>query len=143
MIKLGYQEKLYLGNLNAKRDWGYAPEYCEGMWRMLQHKKADDYVLATGETHTVKEYCEKAFQELGITIEWTGNEEKEKGIDPKTGNVIIEVDPNYYRPTEVDILIGDASKAKKELGWEPKVTFDELIKIMIKYDFQKIQKRGY
>ena len=143
MIKLGFQEKLYLGYLNAKRDWGYAPEYCEGMWRMLQHEKADDFVLATGETHTVREFCEKAFQELGITIEWTGSEEKEKGIDPRTGNVIIEVDLNYYRPTEVDILIGDASKAKKELGWEPKVTFDELIKIMIKYDFQKIQKHGY
>jgi len=143
MIKLEFQEKLYLGNLDAKRDWGYAPEYCEGMWRMLQHEKADDYVLATGETHTVREFCEKAFQELDIFLEWTGKEGKERGIDRKTGKVLVEVDPNYYRPTEVDILIGDATKAKRDLGWEPKVTFDELIKIMIKYDYQKIKKRGY
>lgn len=143
MIKLGFQEKLYIGNLNAKRDWGYAPEYCEGMWRILQHHKSDDYVLATGETHTVREFCEKAFQELDICLEWSGKEENEKGIDKKTGKVLVEVDPNYYRPTEVDMLIGDASKAKKELGWEPKVTFDELIKIMIEYDYQKIKKRGY
>lgn len=142
-IKLGFQGKLYLGNLNAKRDWGYAPEYCEGMWRILQHHKADDYVLATGETHTVREFCEKAFQELDICLEWSGKEEKERGIDKNTGKILVEVDPNYYRPTEVDILIGDTSKAKKELEWEPEVTFDELIKIMIEYDYQKIKKRGY
>ena len=140
-IKLGLQDKLYLGNLNAKRDWGYAPEYCEGMWMMLQQDKPDDYVMATGETHTVKEFCELAFKELDIVeLEWNGKNENEKGIDKKTGKVIIEVDPRYYRPTEVDILIGNASKAKMEFGWKPKVKFEELVKIMVKADFKKMNK---
>jgi len=143
-IKLGIQNKLYLGNLNAKRDWGYAPEYCEGMWMMLQQDKPDDYVIATGETHTVREFCNLAFKELDIELEWTGKNEDEKGIDKKTGKVIIEVDPRYYRPTEVEILIGDASKAKRELGWKPKVKFEELVKIMIKSDYEKIiHHRGH
>ena len=137
-IKLGLQDKLYLGNLNAKRDWGYAPEYCEGMWLMLQKDKPEDYVMATGETHTVKEFCELAFKELDIELEWKGKNENEKGIDKKTGKIIIEVDPRYYRPTEVDLLIGDASKAKEKLGWEPRVKFEELVKIMVKADFKKI-----
>jgi len=142
-IKLGLQDKLYLGNLNAKRDWGYAPEYCEGMWMILQQDKPDDFVMATGETHTVREFCELAFKKLDIELEWTGKNENEKGIDKKTGKVIIEVDPRYYRPTEVDILIGDASKAKEKLGWKPKVRFEELINIMVKADWEEVKKRGY
>jgi len=142
-IKLGLQKKVYLGNLNAKRDWGYAPEYCEGMWMMLQQNKPDDYVMATGETHTVKEFCEKTFKELDIELEWNGKNENEKGIDKKTGKVIIEVDPRYYRPTEVDLLIGDYSKAKEKLGWEPKVRFEELVKIMAKADWVKVKKKGF
>jgi len=139
-IKLGLQDKLYLGNLNAKRDWGYAPEYCEGMWMILQQDKPDDFVMATGETHTVREFCELAFKELDIVeLEWNGKNENEKGIDKKTGKVIIEVDPRYYRPTEVDLLIGDASKVKEKLGWEPKVKFEELVKIMVKSDLEAIK----
>ena len=140
-IKLGLQEKLYLGNLNAKRDWGYAPEYCEGMWMILQQEKPGDYVMATGETHTVKEFCELTFKELDIDLEWTGKNENEKEIEKKTGKVIIEVDPRYYRPTEVEILIGNASKAKEKLGWEAKVKFEELVKIMVKADLVEINKR--
>ncbi len=142
-IKLGLQDKLYLGNLNAKRDWGYAPEYCEGMWLMLQQDEPDDFVLATGETHTVREFCTLAFKELDIEMEWQDKNENERGIDKKTGKIIVEVDPIYYRPTEVDILIGDASKAKDKLGWQPKVNFKELIKIMVDADFQKVKKRGF
>lgn len=142
-IKEGIQDKLYLGNLNAKRDWGYAPEYCEGMWMMLQQDKADDYVIATGETHTVKEFCNLAFKELDIALEWRGKNENEKGIEKKTGKIVIEIDPGYYRPTEVDLLIGDATKAKKELGWIPTTKFEDLVKIMVKADFEKVKKRGY
>lgn len=135
-IKSGKQDKLYLGNLNAKRDWGYAPEYVEGMWLMLQHDKADDYVMATNETHTVREFTECAFQYAGIGIEWRGKNEEEKGIDKKTGKVLVEVDPQYFRPTEVDMLIGDYSKAQSELGWKPRVTFKELVKIMVDSDLK-------
>ncbi len=135
-IKLRKQKKLLLGNLDAKRDWGYAPEYVEGMWMMLQQPKPDDFVLATGETHTVKEFIELAFKELDILIEWNGLGIDEKGIDTKTGEMIVEIDPRYFRPTEVDLLIGDASKAKKVLGWEPKVKFHDLIKIMVNSDFE-------
>ncbi|HPC35534.1 MAG TPA: GDP-mannose 4,6-dehydratase [Candidatus Marinimicrobia bacterium] len=142
-IKLGLQDKLYLGNLNAKRDWGYAPEYCEGMWLMLQQDKPDDFVLATGETHTVREFCTLAFKELDIELEWHGENKNEKGIDKNTGKIIVEVDPGYYRPTEVDILIGDASKAREKLGWQPKIKFEELIKIMVDADFKKVKKRGF
>ena len=142
-IKAGLQDKIYLGNLNAKRDWGYAPEYCEGMWIMLQQDEPDDYVMATGETHTVREFCYLAFKELDIELDWNGKNENEKGIDKKTGKVLVEVDPKYYRPTEVEILIGDASKAKAKLGWEPKVKFEELVKIMVKADWEKVNKRGY
>lgn len=139
-IKVGLQEKLYLGNLDAKRDWGYAPEFVEGMWRMLQQDKPDDYVLATNETHTVREFVEAAFKHVGIEIDWKGKGIQEKGIDRHTCNTIIEVDPKYFRPTEVDILIGDYSKAKKELGWEPKIKFDELVKLMVKADLEKVKK---
>ena len=160
-IFLGYQKNVSLGNLDSKRDWGYAPEYCEGMWRILQHENAEDFVLATGETHTIREFCELTFKELGIEIGWKGSGEKEFGIvesfnekeisskvkskqcKVKTGDVIIEIDPKYYRPTEVDLLIGDPTKAKKELGWESKVKFEELIKIMIKADLEKVASRGY
>jgi GDPmannose 4,6-dehydratase len=135
-IKKGKQDKLTLGNLDSKRDWGYAPEYCEGMWMIMQQDKPEDYVLATGETHTVKEFTELAFKSVGIEIAWEGKEEKEKGVDSKTGKVLVAVDPMYYRPTEVDLLIGDAAKAKKNLGWEPKVKFSELVDIMVKADLE-------
>lgn len=142
-IVLGLQERLYLGNLDAKRDWGYAPEYCKGMWMMLQDNIADDYVLATGETHSVREFCNIAFREVGIFIEWTGENEKEKGINKNTGEIIIEIDSNYYRPTEVEILIGNSEKAKNKLGWIPEVTFNELVKLMVESDFKKVKERGY
>ena len=170
-IAAGLQGKLLLGNLDAKRDWGFAPEYCEGMWRILQHEKAEDFVLATGETHTVREFTEKTFNEIGIELEWKDSEENEKGIikninlekakalidyssnaknfrfnfteNLKKGDTIIGVDPNYYRPTEVDLLIGNPAKAEKELGWKAKTKFEDLVKLMIKSDMEKVLKRGY
>jgi GDPmannose 4,6-dehydratase len=142
-IKLGMEEKLSLGNLNAKRDWGYAPEYVDGMWRMLQLPAPDDFVLATGETHTVREFVDLAFKELDMELAWSGNGADEKGIDEKTKKVLVDVDPRYYRPTEVELLIGDPTKAKEKLGWIPETKFSELVKIMIKADHEKISKRGY
>jgi len=142
-IKLGLQDCLELGNLDAKRDWGYAPEYVEGMWLMLQQQIPDDYVLATGKAHKVRKFVDIAFNELGITIDWIGKDENEIGINQKTGNTIVRVNKNYYRPTEVDILLGDSSKAKKELGWEAKTTINELVQIMVTSDFKKIKERGY
>ena len=142
-IKAGLQETLLLGNLDAKRDWGYAPEYVEGMWRMLQQDEPSDYVLATGETHTVRDFVEVAFHELGIKLKWEGKNEEEEGIDERTGKVRIKIDSNYFRPTEVELLLGDASKAKKKLGWEPNVKFEELVRIMAKADWEKVQKRGF
>lgn len=139
-IKAGKQDKLFLGNLDAKRDWGYAPEYVEAMWMMLQQDKADDFVIATNETHTVKEFTELAFAELGIELMWQDKGVEEKGIDKKTGKVLVEVDPEYFRPTEVELLIGDYSKAKQILGWQPKVTFKELVQIMAKADWEMINK---
>ena len=141
-IKAGLQDKLYLGNLNAKRDWGYAPEYCEAMYLMLQQDNPIDLVIATGETHTIKEFAEKAFGYAGYEIEWDGEGKDEKGIDKKTGKILIEVDPKYFRPTEVDVLIGDPSKAKELIGWEPGVKFDELVEIMVKTDIDKLAKEG-
>lgn len=141
-IKLGSQKKLVLGNLDAQRDWGYAPEYVEGMWRMLQQDSPDDYVLATGEAHTVREFVTLAFQELDISIEWTGKGLTEKGVDSKTGKILVEVSPNYFRPTEVDILLGDASKAKAKLGWEARTKFEELVKIMTIADFENLQNKS-
>jgi GDPmannose 4,6-dehydratase len=137
-IVKGKQDKLSIGNLDAKRDWGYAPEYCEGMWMILQQNEPGDYVLATGETHTVREFAELAFRYAGVEIIWNGKDEDEKGIDYKTGKVLIEIDKSYFRPTEVDILIGDASKAKQKLGWQPKVRFEELVKMMVESDMKKI-----
>src|SRR6187431_1870061 len=121
-IALGMQDTLKLGNLSAQRDWGYAPEYVEGMWLALQQPTPDDYVLATGECHTVREFCELTFKALDIELRWEGKDENERGIDTKTGAVLVAVDPSYYRPTEVDLLLGDASKAKKLLGWSPKTS---------------------
>lgn len=141
-IKAALQDKLYLGKLNAKRDWGFAPEYCKGMWMILQNDKPDDYVMAKRETHTVREFCDLAFIELDMKLEWTGKDENERGIDKKTGKVLVEVDPRYYRPTEVELLMGDYSKAKRELGWEPKVKFEELVKIMVKADWEKVKAKG-
>ena len=136
-IKLGKQEKLCLGNLDAKRDWGYAPEYVEGMWKILQHNKAEDFILSTGETHSVREFVELAFKEIDIELEWIGENENEKGVEKSSGRVMVEVLPKYYRPTEVDILVGDASKAKSKLNWEAKVKFKELVKIMAVADWKE------
>ena len=170
-IAAGLQKKVLLGNLDAKRDWGFAPEYCEGMWKILQHNEPDDFVLATGETHTVREFTEKTFGELGIELEWKGSGKNETGtvksinyekakslIDYKTnsgsyrfnftdnlkkGDVIVGVDPNYYRPTEVEMLIGNPSKAEKILGWKAKTKFEDLVKLMISADMDKVLKRGF
>ncbi|KAJ3412178.1 hypothetical protein HDV05_001153 [Chytridiales sp. JEL 0842] len=138
-IHLNLQPCVYLGNIDARRDWGHARDYVEGMWLMLQHDKPEDFVLATGETHTVREFVEKAFGYVGITIEWRGKAEEEVGVDSKTGKVVVRIDPKYYRPTEVDILLGDPSKAKKELGWERRTSFDELIKEMVEADVKLLQ----
>ena len=138
-IRLGLQDKLVLGNLEAKRDWGYAKDYVEAMWLMLQQEKPDDYVIATGETHSVRELVELAAIECGYDIEWQGKGINEKGIDKKTGEVIIEVSSKYFRPAEVDFLCGDASKAEKELKWKPKTTFGELVKMMVRSDLSYIE----
>ena len=132
-----------LGNLNAKRDWGYAPEFVEGMWQMMQLDRPDDFVLATGETHTIREFADVVFKELDIEIEWEGEGLKEVGKNKKTGEVLVSVNPQYFRPTEVELLIGDYSKAKDSFGWEPKTSFEELAKMMAKTDWQKVQKRGF
>lgn len=170
-IAAGLQKELLLGNLDAKRDWGYAPEYCEGMWRILNHDKAEDFVLATGQTNTVKEFAEKSFNLIGVELEWEGKEEKEKGIiksidwdvaksllnyeesfskynfsfssSLKKGDVAVAVDPSYYRPTEVDLLIGDPAKAKEILGWSAETKFEDLVNVMIKADLDKVLVRGY
>jgi GDPmannose 4,6-dehydratase len=170
-IATGLQSNLLLGNLDSKRDWGFAPEYCEGMWRILQHNVADDFVLATGETHTVREFVERTFSELGIELKWQNADENEKGVVKsidfnkarllidhsqnkqkyrfdfssclKAGDTIIEIDPTYYRPTEVDLLIGNPEKALHELAWKAKTKFEDLVKLMIKADMDKILRRGY
>lgn len=170
-IAAGLQENLSLGNLNAKRDWGFAPEYCEGMWRILQHNKADDFVIATGDTRTVREFVIHSFNHLGVELEWKGDGVDEKGIVKeinfekakrlidynsnqknykfdfntglKKGQTVVTVNPNYYRPTEVDLLIGDPSKAEKLLGWKAQTKFEDLVQIMIKSDMDKVLKRGY
>ncbi|MCK9309356.1 MAG: GDP-mannose 4,6-dehydratase [Candidatus Cloacimonetes bacterium] len=141
-IKEGLQDKLHLGNIDTKRDWGYAPEYVEAMWLMMQADKPDDFVIATNDTHTVREFIELSFKELDINITWEGKAEHEKGLDAKTGKILVEIDPFYYRPTEVELLIGDYGKAKKELAWQPKTTFKELVKIMVAADWQLAQKEA-
>jgi GDPmannose 4,6-dehydratase len=137
-IALGLQQKLYLGNLNAKRDWGHARDYVAGMWQILRLDVPDDFVFATGETHSVREFADAAFGEAGFTLQWMGNGRAEKGLDKKTGKVLIEIDPRYFRPAEVDILQGDASKAKAILGWAPKVTFRELVAEMVAADLKAV-----
>lgn len=142
-IKHGLQEKLYLGNLDAKRDWGFAKDYVEAMWLILQQDYPEDYVIATGETHSVRKFTELAFKEVGFDILWKNKGTEEVGIDQNTGKVLIVIDPRYYRPTEVDLLIGDPTKAKEKLGWEPKVKLEELVKIMIKADEEDIKKNYF
>jgi len=138
------QKKLYLGNLNALRDWGHAKDYVECMWLILQHKKPDDFVIATGEMHTVREFCDLAFREAGIELEWQGEGINEKGIDKKTGNIVVEVDPKYFRPTEVEQLLGDPTKAKTVLGWNPtKTPFKELVKEMMEEDLKYVKKEEF
>ena len=137
-IKLGLQEKLYMGNLDAKRDWGHAKDYVEGMWLMLQQNQPDDYVLATGEAHTVRDFIENAFLEIGETIIWKGKGEEEIGLSKNTNKILIEVDKRYFRPTEVNYLLGDATKAKSILGWEASVKFSELVKEMVKEDLKLV-----
>jgi GDPmannose 4,6-dehydratase len=155
-IVVGLQDKIILGNLDSSRDWGYAPEYCEGMWKILQHSVPDDFVLATGKTYTVRDFVKMTFDNLGIEIDWVGKNSEEKGIikeihgsklldefgikhNLKKDQLIIEVSPGYYRPTEVDLLVGDASKAKTDLGWEPKTDLNSLINIMVSHDIQELK----
>ena len=140
-IMLGQQEILLLGNLDSKRDWGYAPEYVEGTWRILQADEPDDFVLATNETHTIREFVDETFKVLGEEIVWSGQGVNEKGILKSSGKEVVAIDSRYFRPTEVDILIGNPAKAKEKLGWEPKTTFKELVKIMVESDFEKAKKR--
>ncbi|MDU6428052.1 MAG: GDP-mannose 4,6-dehydratase [Clostridium perfringens] len=137
-IMAGKQEKLSLGNLDAKRDWGFAGDYVEGMWRILQQEKPQDYVLATNETHTVREFVELAFAEVGIEIEWKGKDVEEKGYDKATGRLLVDVNPRYFRPAEVELLWGDSTKAEKELGWERKVSFKGLVSMMVDSDMKEI-----
>ena len=139
-ISLGIQDKIYIGNLNSQRDWGHARDYVEGMWLMLQQQIPEDYVLATGVTTTVRDFCYMAFSEVGIEIKWEGEGNQEKGVDVSTGKVLVEVDPNYYRPTEVDLLKGDATKAKEQLNWQPKVTVPSLVKEMVASDVTLFEK---
>ncbi|MCI1965234.1 MAG: GDP-mannose 4,6-dehydratase [Oscillospiraceae bacterium] len=133
-ILKGEQEKLVLGNLDAKRDWGFAGDFVEAMWLILQQEKPDDYVISTGETHTVREFCELAFQNVGITLHWVGDGLDEKGIDQKTGKELICVSSEYFRPSEVDLLLGDSGKAKKQLNWQPKLSFQQLVSLMVESD---------
>lgn len=140
-IAQGHQDKLYLGNLSARRDWGYAKDYVECMWLMLQHHTPEDFVIATGQMHTVREFCTLAFEEADISLRWEGEGVEEKGIDIKSGKVLVEVDPKYFRPAEVEQLMGDPSKAKKLLGWNPtRTSFKDLVKLMVKHDMRFVKK---
>ena len=141
-IELGLQKRLYIGNLEAKRDWGHARDYVEGMWRIMQQDEADDYVLATGETHSVREFIELAFRCVGREIHWQGTGQGEVGIDKHNGQSLVAVDPNYFRPTEVDLLLGDPTKAMQKLGWQHKTTFPDLIKEMVEADLVAVKKEG-
>ena len=143
-IAAGEQDKLYLGNLSALRDWGYARDYVECMWLMLQHETPEDFVIATGEQHSVREFTERAFQEVGIDLRWEGEGIEERGIDIATGRVLVEVDPKYFRPAEVETLLGDPTKAKELLGWNPKKTsFEELVRIMVRHDVAYVQSHKH
>lgn len=141
-IKLGYQDQLVMGNIDSKRDWGYAPEYTEGMWRMLQQDEPDDYVLATNETRTVREFIDAAFRELDMELEFVGEGVHERGIEKKTGRTLVVIDERYFRPAEVDLLIGNPAKAKAKLGWEPQTKFDGLVKLMARADLEMAEKTG-
>ena len=143
-IAAGEQDKLYLGNLSALRDWGYARDYVECMWLMLQHETPEDFVIATGEQHSVREFTERAFQEVGITLRWEGEGVDEKGIDTATGRVLVEVDAKYFRPAEVETLLGDPTKAKTLLGWNPrKTSFEELVRLMVRHDVAYVQSHKH
>lgn len=147
-IELGLQRRLYLGNLDAQRDWGHARDHVEGMWRILQHSRPDDFVLATGQMHSVREFCTVAFSRVGRQLEWRGRGVEEKGYDRRTGDCLVEVDPRYFRPTEVDQLLGDPSRAKLELGWESRTSFDQLVVEMVDADMQllkseRLARRAY
>ena len=137
-IELGLQTRLFLGNLDAKRDWGHARDYVEGMWLMLQQSEGDDYVLATGETHSVREFVDLAFAQVGRKLEWRGNGADEEGLDAKTGDVLVAIDPKYLRPTEVDLLLGDPTKAREKLGWRHKTTFADLVREMVQADLKAV-----
>ncbi len=141
-IHLGKQEKLFLGNLDARRDWGHARDYVRGMWMIVQQDEADDYVLATGETHTVRSFVERSFAEVGTEIVWKGAGVDEKGYDARTGRCVVEVDPRYFRPTEVDLLIGDPSKAHQRLGWRHETTLEELVREMVAEDLERVKHDG-
>jgi GDPmannose 4,6-dehydratase len=140
-ISLGLQEKLYLGNIDSKRDWGHAKDYVEGMWLMMQQETPEDYVLATGQTSSVREFCNLVFQNVGIELEWIGEGADEKGINKANGRTIIQIDKKYYRPTEVDILLGYATKAKRELNWSPKYDLLQLAEEMVKKDLAALTKQ--
>jgi len=139
-IKAGTDKCLWLGNLDAKRDWGHAKEYIRAMWMMMQQEVPDDFVIATGETHSVREFCEEAFACIGVDLKWRGEKEQEEGYDSKDGRVLVKIDSQYYRPTEVDILLGDATKAKKQLGWVHQTTFKDLVKEMVEHDIAQQSK---
>jgi len=139
-IAEGMQKKLFLGNLNAKRDWGHTKDFVRGMWLMMQQKEPDDFILATGETTSVRDFCEMAFKHAGIELEWEGEGVNEKGINKETGKVLVEVDPQYFRPTEVEILVGDSTKAQTELGWEFDYNIDDLVKDMVESDFEEVHQ---
>ncbi|HXE96411.1 MAG TPA: GDP-mannose 4,6-dehydratase, partial [Dongiaceae bacterium] len=139
-IKLGMQECLYLGNIDARRDWGFAGDYVEAMWRMLQQEQAEDYVIATGETYMVRTFAEKVFARLGMPLEWRGSGVDEQGIDTASGKVVIRIDPKYFRPAEVDLLLGDPSKASKQLGWEPGTSFEQLVEMMSDADLKLAER---
>jgi GDPmannose 4,6-dehydratase len=141
-ISLGLQTQLYLGNLDAKRDWGHARDYVEGMWRIVQHEKGDDFVLATGETRTVREFVDIAFAEVGITLQWNGSGVDEKGTNAATGDTIVAVDPRYFRPTEVELLLGDASKARDQLGWVPTTSFSQMVREMVTADISVVAEEA-
>jgi GDPmannose 4,6-dehydratase len=139
-IKLGLQQRLYLGNLDARRDWGHARDYVEAQWLILQQDRPEDYVIATGKQHSVLEFVDLAAAELGMRMGWEGEGVKKKGIDRKTGRCVVAVDPNYFRPTEVDALLGDASKAREQLGWAPSTSFEELVQEMVQEDLQQAKR---
>lgn len=141
-ILQGRQDKIVLGNINAKRDWGYAEDYVEAMYMMMQHGNPEDFVIATGETHSVREFLEIAFNHAGMDVEWRGSGMDEKAYDRRTGKAVVEIDPRHFRPSEVDVLVGDATKARSKLGWKPRVTFKELVKIMLDHDIEMVKTSG-